>query len=90
MREQLRLAAPLTDKANSVSALGWTEVFVALNDADWGPRAGFDQLRTFAGVEVPVGGKSTLEFGYLNRLIDTPRSGLQVDHVISLNVFIRN
>ena len=27
---------------------------MALNSTDWGARRGFDQLRSFAGVEVPV------------------------------------
>ncbi len=85
----MRVAAPLTDKAGGVSALGSAEVFVALNDADWGPRAGFDQLRTFAGIEVPIGGQSTVELGYLNRLIQTPSNGLATDHILSVNLFLR-
>lgn len=89
VREQMRVAAPLTDKAGGVSALGSAEVFVALNDADWGPRAGFDQLRTFAGIEVPIGGQSTVELGYLNRLIQTPSNGLATDHILSVNLFLR-
>ena len=88
-REQMRVAAPLTDAAEGVAAVGSTEVFVALNDADWGPRAGFDQLRTFAGIEVPIGGKSTVELGYTHRLIQTPTSGLATDHILSLNLFLR-
>ncbi len=56
LRSQMRVAAPLTERREGIAAVGWTEAFVALNDADWGPRAGFDQLRTFAGLEVPIGG----------------------------------
>ncbi|MDQ0448700.1 DUF2490 domain-containing protein [Methylobacterium aerolatum] len=88
VRSQLRAAAPLTDRKGSVAALGWTEVFVALNDADWGPRAGFDQVRTFAGIEIPIGDKSTVELGYLNRLIQS-RTATETDHVLSINLFLR-
>lgn len=89
LRSQLRLSAPLGERAKSVSALGWSEVFVALNDADWGPRSGFDQVRTFAGLEIPVEGQSTVEIGYLNRLLKAPAGDIAVDHVLSINLFIR-
>lgn len=89
VREQMRVSSALTSAEDSVSALGWTEVFVALNDADWGPKAGFDQLRTFAGVEVPIGGKSTVELGYTNRLIQTPANGIATDHILSFNLYLR-
>lgn len=88
-RQQFRVAAPLFEGADSVSLVGWSETFIALNDADWGPKAGFDQLRTFAGLEVPIGGKSTVEVGYINRLIKSSGSGLQTDHIVSLNLSIR-
>jgi hypothetical protein len=90
LRQNLRVAVPLTADAKGIAAVGSTETFFHLNDADWGPRAGFDQQRTFAGLEMPVGGQSTVELGYLNRLIENPGTGLRVDHVLSLNVFIRN
>ncbi len=89
LRSQMRVAAPLTERSEGIAAVGWAETFVALNDADWGPRAGFDQLRTFAGLEVPIGGKSTVEVGYLNRLIKT-ENRLETDHILSLNLSIRH
>jgi hypothetical protein len=90
LRENLRFAVPLTQEANSVSALGWSEAFVALNDTDWGARAGFDRVRTFLGLEVPIGGASTVEIGYLNQAAQTPARGFEIDHILSLNLFVRN
>lgn len=90
LRENLRFARPLTEAKDSISAVGWTELFVALNDADWGPRAGFDRIRTFVGLELPIGGQSTVEFGYLNQTARAPARGIELDHILSLNLFVRN
>lgn len=90
LREQLRFAKPLTEEKDSVSAIGWTELFVALNDTDWGARAGFDRIRSFVGLELPIGGASTVEVGYMNQTARTTASGVAVDHILSLNLFVRN
>ncbi|MEH3117436.1 MAG: DUF2490 domain-containing protein [Methylorubrum populi] len=89
LRESLRFAMPLTQEKGSVSAVGWTEIFVALNDTAWGARAGFDRIRTFVGLELPIGGKSTVEIGYMNQTARTPASGVELDHILSLNLFVR-
>lgn len=70
-------------------ALVWAEPFVALNDTDWGARGGFDQLRSFIGVEVPVGPRSTLELGYLNQAVNQPGGQRRMNHVASITAFIR-
>lgn len=90
LRGNLRAAFPLTQEADSVSVVGSAETFVALNDTDWGPRAGFDRLRTFIGLAIPIGGKSTVEVGYLNQTARAPGIGVEIDHILSLNLFIRN
>ena len=81
LRENLRFAVPLSQEAGSVSAL---------NDTDWGARAGFDRVRTFVGMELPIGGASTVEVGYLNQTARTRTSGVEIDHILSLNLFVRN
>jgi hypothetical protein len=88
LREMLRYVRPLRS-AEKMRALVSLEGFAALNDTDWGAKAGFDQLRSFAGVEVPIGGKSTLELGYLNQAINDPGRRLRMNHVASLAIFIR-
>jgi hypothetical protein len=89
LRELLRVSYPLTERKNGVSALGWTEAFVALNDTDWTVRAGFDRIRTFVGLEIPVAGKSTLEVGYLNQTVNTPAAGTDMSHIISVSFAFR-
>ncbi|HEX7857371.1 MAG TPA: DUF2490 domain-containing protein [Sphingobium sp.] len=89
LREMLRLAVPLSREKQAVSALGYVEGFFALNDTDWGARSGFDRVRTFIGAEVPIGGKSTLELGYLNQMVNQARRSDTMDHVASISVFLR-
>ena len=66
----------------------WDEVFVSMNDTDWGARSGLDRNRVFAG----IGWKSThalkAEIGYLNQFINRNSGVDRIDHLISLNVFL--
>lgn len=89
IREQVRAAYPATADKAGVALLGWTEAFFALNDTDWGARAGFDRVRSFVGFEIPVAGKSTLEIGYINQTVNAPRARTEMDHILSLNLLVR-
>ncbi|WP_375249157.1 DUF2490 domain-containing protein [Sphingomonas sp.] len=88
VREMVRFEFPLGGE-KSVRALTSSEVFWVLNRVDWRARSGFDQVRTFVGVEIPVGGTSTMEAGYLNQVIDQPGARSTVAHNIALSVFWR-
>jgi len=90
LREMIRAERAFAASGEGVRALVSTELFWALKDTDWGNRAGFDQIRTFAGVEVPIAGRSTAEIGYLNQLIDQPGSARRMNHAAVVNVFIRH
>jgi hypothetical protein len=70
-------------------ALVWAEPFVGLNGTDWSARGGFDQLRSFAGVELPLAGRSTLEAGYMNQAINDRGPRNRMNHIASLTLFIR-
>lgn len=88
-REMLRYARPLSGKPGSVAALVSVEAFVALNDTDWGARGGFDRLRSFAGFEVPLSGKSTVEIGYLNQYVNNRGRRDGMNHVLAVNLMLR-
>ncbi|AJR25584.1 MULTISPECIES: DUF2490 domain-containing protein [Sphingobium] len=88
LREMLRYEKPLGSKA--VSALVYGEGFVALNSTDWGAKGGFDQLRSFIGAEIALGGASTAEIGYLNQWIDRRGGNARVNHVASVTLFFRH
>jgi hypothetical protein len=87
VREMARLELPVA--RSGFAALGYAEGFVALNDTDWGVGSGFDQLRSFIGAEIPVGGKSTVELGYLNQYIDQAAGRSRMNHVLSVSLFVR-
>jgi hypothetical protein len=86
LRQMLRYEYPVAKKVAPMASI---EGFVALNSPDWRPRSGFDQLRTFVGVEVGLKGKSTVEAGYLNQIVDRAGPAARMNHVLSVNVFIR-
>lgn len=90
LREMLRYEKPLKDGSDAVNALVYAEGFLALNDTDWGARSGFDQLRSFVGAELGLPGKSTIELGYLNQVINQRAGNTRVNHVASVSVFFRH
>jgi hypothetical protein len=88
LREMVRGAVPLGSDGK-VALLAWGEVFVALNDTDWGARGGLDRLRGFAGLELPMSGKSTVEVGYLNQFVKLPDGRRQMDHAAAISLMLR-
>ncbi|WP_419193495.1 DUF2490 domain-containing protein [Kolteria novifilia] len=63
------------------------EIFVHLNDTDWGSDAGFDQNRCFVGIGLKHRPESrwTMDIGYLNQHINRPRRGNLTNHLLSVN-----
>jgi len=88
LREMVRAAVPLK-AGGKVKLIGSVEVFVALDDTDWGARSGIDRVRGFAGIELPVSGKSTIELGYLNQYVNGANGRDQMDHVAAINLMLR-
>lgn len=88
LRQMVRAAVPLK-QGGKVALIGSAEVFVALNDTDWGARSGFDRLRTFAGLELPLSGKSSVELGYLNQYAANATGPDRMDHVAAVNLMLR-
>lgn len=89
VRQMMRFEYPLAPSTRRVAALGSVEAFVGLKSAEWGGVTGFDQVRTFLGVEIPLQGTSTIEAGYLNQTRDAAGRQVNMVHVASVNLFIR-
>lgn len=85
-RARLLARANVAFGASPVILATWEEAFFHLNDAEWGPRGGFDQSRLFLGIGVkgPVGWR--VEVGYLNVTV-LRQTGLFISHNVSLNLF---
>jgi hypothetical protein len=90
LREMLRYEKPLKPGTNAVNALIYGEGFVALNNTDWGAKGGFDQMRSFVGAELGLGGASTAEVGYMNQYIKQPGGNARVNHIASITLFFRH
>ncbi|MEM9073831.1 MAG: DUF2490 domain-containing protein [Myxococcota bacterium] len=64
----------------------WDEIFIGLNEPDWGAPQGFDQNRIFIGPFLQVASWARLEAGYLFVYLD--RSPNVRAHVLAINLFV--
>ena len=88
-RQFFKLTHPIgTDTSFYLST--WDEVFLNLNDTDWGAESGLDRNRIFAGIGWKPRSIQHLkaEAGYLNQFIYNPSGTDRTDHLLSLNVFL--
>ena len=87
-RQNFKLTHPLGTNTRFYWSI-WDEVFLNLNDTDWGANNGLDRNRIFAG----IGWKPNsldyckAEVGYLNQFIYRESATDRMDHLLSLNVF---
>lgn len=88
LRQQVKGALPIR-RGSEVKLVGALELMLNLNDTDWGAEAGFDQLRSFAGVSLPLADGVTLEAGYLNRYQRRAGGPDPMDHIASFSFAYR-
>ncbi len=86
LRQQVRLETPV---AKGLNAIVWAEPFVNLDTTSWGQRAGFDQLRGFAGVGVPIAKGIAIEAGYSGQYVNRFNVPDRMNHIGSLSLTIR-
>lgn len=86
---QLVSARRALDSAPEFSLVAWDELFVHLNDTDWGAHRGFDQNRLFLGFgwKPRSGRQSRVEIGYLNQYINRAGGQDLTNHLISVNFY---
>lgn len=86
LRQFVRWAKPLNDQWSIVI---WDELFVALNDTQWGQASGFDQNRFYVGPAYQLNEQWRIEAGYMNNYIDSPgtSSEAHVNHNLSITLF---
>ena len=84
MRAQKRLGS-----SSKYTFVVWDELFLALNDTDWGQRGGFDQNRIFVGFGVKANPSSRwrMEVGYMNQTVNRLGPNDLSNHVLALNIF---
>lgn len=72
-----------------LTLVGWDELFLNINDVDYGPEAGFDQNRVFVGIgwKCRPENRWRVEIGYLNQVIYNPGRADRVNHILSVNLY---
>lgn len=85
-RQFVRWSRPINENWSMVV---WDEVFIALNDTDWGQETGFDQNRLYVGPAYHLSDKWRIEVGYMHNFIDPPGMNSEniTNHNLSLTVF---
>ena len=74
-----------------LALVGYDEIFVDLNDTDAGQDAGFAQNRAFVGLawRFDEDGRFVVELGYLNQFIDVRSGRNTMNHLVSVNLFVK-
>lgn len=86
-RHLVKLVWPVKPLPN-VSAVAYDEVFINLDDVDWGPQAGLDQNRAFIGMGYAFSKAVKTELGYLNQYIDRPTNPDRMTHGLAINLVL--
>lgn len=86
-RQFVKLSVPL-DFAPDFSLVGWEEVFVRINKADWSGDDGLDQNRLFVGLGYNVNKEIRTEIGYMNQYIRRAEAPDRISHVLSVSLFL--
>lgn len=87
MTARIRMRIPIEGRRASVMLSH--EQLYALNTTDWGAKAGFDQMRNFFGVNVPLSRTVVLETGYQNRYQKRQGIADRIDHIIPVTLNIK-
>jgi hypothetical protein len=71
----------------------YDEIFVDMNGTDWGQEKGISQNRFFAGLgwdfgNPLLGSRLRTEVGYLNQFVAKRTSADEVNHILSINLFV--
>lgn len=86
-RHMLRGVYPL-GKSKKWSAVAYDELFINLNSTPAGPEGGFDQNRTFVGINRKLNEYVNMEAGYMANLIDF-RGLVRLNHIILFTLNFR-
>jgi hypothetical protein len=72
-----------------LSLVVWDELFIHLNDTDWGANAGFNQNRIFVGFGFKCDPDSPyrVEVGYLNQFVNRSAGADLSNHLLSINFY---
>lgn len=85
LRQQIKLTIPL-EGPDGLHAIAHTEGYFQLNEKPEGTSKGLSQIRTFAGLGIPLVKHLVLEAGYLNQAVVA--GDKRMNHVLSLGLVV--
>ena len=86
VRQFFRWSRPIGE--SDFSYVVWDELFIPVNDTDWGQRSGFDQNRGFAGIAWKPQSNLRFEAGYLNNYLNGVGAANRINHNVSVALFV--
>ena len=87
-RQLAILQSPFMSSPN-FSLLLSEELFINLNDTEWGERSGFDENRLFLGISYQMNPATSFQIGYQNQLIDNYLATDQMNHLAMLGMIVK-
>lgn len=91
LRQFFRWSKPYRQSSLSTASLSTVianELFINLNDADWGQNDGYNQNRLFLGVNANINPSYRVELGYVNNHINRKGAEDHLNHVLSASVIM--
>ncbi len=87
LRQLVSMRRPLG--CSPFTLVAWDELFIHLNDTDWGANAGFNQNRLFLGFGLKRDPASPyrVEVGYLNQFVNRRSRDDLNNHILSINFY---
>lgn len=86
-RQQAQLAIPVDSR--DATAIFSVEHFSNLKDTDWGARSGFDQIRSYGGIRIPMTDSTSVEAGYMHQYVNRAGGNDAVNHTLMLHLRVR-
>lgn len=86
IRERIAATIPLAGDKDGVLGVMYVEPMAQLIKTDWGARTGFDQIRGYAGLSVPMRKSSRLDFGYMAQRQRQEDYVKPLNHILVINV----
>ena len=67
----------------------WDELFLNVDDTDWGAKSGVDQNRIFGGLGIRIASQTKFEIGYMHQFVKRERRVDGHNHILSFTVLHR-
>jgi hypothetical protein len=67
----------------------WDELFLNVDDTDWGAKSGVDQNRIFGGLGIRIASQTKFEIGYMHQFVKRERRDDGHNHILSFTVLHR-